>query len=341
MSTKTTFKRIALVAVAALGLGVLSVVPSSAAVTSLSVTTVAGTAGQLNARSDSSTGAVITVTGLLDNGQGDTITVAFVEKSKPSDATTAPVLQFLESTTPLGGTFVDTSTVLSSPTSSNLTSLRAASYVAAESVTASGVYGISSNDSATGKYVGAKFALYLESNASSARPAGTYTYTVIVKAYSAGVAAPVTTNYDVNIVVAALATESEVASAATSTAVLNGGSSTGSATDSVVASVSTADGSTVGTVLVTLKNAAGGGSARESITATITGPGVISPDNSTFGKSLSLSLLQARQLSTFEQMEQQEQRQSLSLLHLLHLEQRLLCSSLSLRRPLQLLQTSQ
>jgi hypothetical protein len=38
MSTKTTFKRIALVAVAALGLGVLSVAPSSAAVSSYSLT---------------------------------------------------------------------------------------------------------------------------------------------------------------------------------------------------------------------------------------------------------------------------------------------------------------
>ena len=38
MSTKTTFKRIALVAVAALGLGVLSVAPSSAAVSSYALT---------------------------------------------------------------------------------------------------------------------------------------------------------------------------------------------------------------------------------------------------------------------------------------------------------------
>ena len=37
MSTKTTFKRIALVAVAALGLGVLSVAPSQAAVSSYSL----------------------------------------------------------------------------------------------------------------------------------------------------------------------------------------------------------------------------------------------------------------------------------------------------------------
>jgi len=49
MSTKTTFKRIALVAVAALGLGVLSVAPSSAAVSNLSVTVTNGTAGQIGA----------------------------------------------------------------------------------------------------------------------------------------------------------------------------------------------------------------------------------------------------------------------------------------------------
>jgi len=37
MSTKTTFKRIALVAVAALGFGVLSVVPSQAAATAVTM----------------------------------------------------------------------------------------------------------------------------------------------------------------------------------------------------------------------------------------------------------------------------------------------------------------
>jgi len=44
MSTKTNFKRIALVAVAALGLGVLSSVPSQAASTSIAISTTAGTA---------------------------------------------------------------------------------------------------------------------------------------------------------------------------------------------------------------------------------------------------------------------------------------------------------
>jgi len=44
MSTKTIFKRIALVAVAALGLGVLSVGPSSAAITEETLTVSAATA---------------------------------------------------------------------------------------------------------------------------------------------------------------------------------------------------------------------------------------------------------------------------------------------------------
>jgi len=52
MSTKTTFKRIALVAVAALGLGVLSVAPSSAAV---SGATISGTNASVTLRSGSTT----------------------------------------------------------------------------------------------------------------------------------------------------------------------------------------------------------------------------------------------------------------------------------------------
>jgi len=63
MSTKTTFKRIALVAVAALGLGVLSVAPSQATVSALTVTGANGTS-TLSATgyvSDSTTAATITV----------------------------------------------------------------------------------------------------------------------------------------------------------------------------------------------------------------------------------------------------------------------------------------
>jgi len=87
MSTKTTFKRVALVAVAALGLGVLSVVPSSAAVIGLTVTPVDGTA--TTAKSDSSTAATLQVRFLTQDVAGtdqDTITVVFAQNSIPSSA---------------------------------------------------------------------------------------------------------------------------------------------------------------------------------------------------------------------------------------------------------------
>ena len=64
MSTTTNFKRIALVAVAALGLGVLSSVPSQAAVANLTVTAVNGTSSFES--SDSRTAGTLTITGLLE-----------------------------------------------------------------------------------------------------------------------------------------------------------------------------------------------------------------------------------------------------------------------------------
>ena len=61
MSTKTNFKRIALVAVAALGLGVLSSVPSNAAINADSVTLSATTAAQTTAETYTATSATVTV----------------------------------------------------------------------------------------------------------------------------------------------------------------------------------------------------------------------------------------------------------------------------------------
>jgi len=66
MSTKTTFKRVALVAVAALGLGVLSVAPVSATPTGLAVAVTNGTA-PLGGAGDpgSRTAGTVNVTSLL------------------------------------------------------------------------------------------------------------------------------------------------------------------------------------------------------------------------------------------------------------------------------------
>ena len=279
MSTKTTFKRIALVAVAALGLGVLSVAPSSAVVSAVTVTATNGTAGAVGAASDTVTGAQITVAGLLDEGT-DSITVQFVQRAAyPATATVVPRLIWIESTTTTLGssTRVDDAIPFASATT----------YSATESVTASGGYTVTGTTSGTGTYVGAKFALFLDSATSTTRPAGTYSYTVVVKQYNRGSStAATTTSHNVDIVIAAAATASEAASAANTTAYI-GAVSTTVTSDSAISAVSTADGTNDAEIDMVINNIAGGtGVAKESVTATITGAGVISFDGTTFGKSI-------------------------------------------------------
>ena len=92
MSTKTNFKRIALVAVAALGLSIVSVVPSNAAaVGAVAVTTTNG-AIEVNsagyARSDSTTAATINLSAFTNAGTIDTILVKFTPGTAPSGSAT-------------------------------------------------------------------------------------------------------------------------------------------------------------------------------------------------------------------------------------------------------------
>jgi trimeric autotransporter adhesin len=79
MSTKTTFKRIALVAVAALGLGVLSVAPSSAAPSAASMTGVAS----------GSVGSPVTLSVAQTIVAGDTAMGTLTISSKPASSTVA------------------------------------------------------------------------------------------------------------------------------------------------------------------------------------------------------------------------------------------------------------
>ena len=95
MSTKTYFKRIALVAVTALGLGVLSTVPASAAVVISSITSssVAGTSGQVQGApgQDSATAATLTVS-FQSTSASDSMVVTIVPKTKPATAALYPQL---------------------------------------------------------------------------------------------------------------------------------------------------------------------------------------------------------------------------------------------------------
>jgi len=106
MSTKTTFKRITLVTVAALGLGVLSVAPSQAAPSgdtlALSATTASATSG---------TAATVTVTQSFLAESGDTMTVTAGLISFPAGNTVQPAWTSIAVvSTDLGSANVDTAT---------------------------------------------------------------------------------------------------------------------------------------------------------------------------------------------------------------------------------------
>ena len=267
MSTKTNFKRIALVAIAALGMGVLSSVPAKA-VGDLSVTVVNGsfTTGQ----ADSRTAATISIAATIEDVR-DTITVTVVGNGTLGDSVVASAdsarqakLMFIETTT-AARSIVDDVALSTAPKA------QMAKY-GTVAVT-SGAMSIASNS--IGR-VGAKFGIQVDSSAATAI-AGTYSFTVFVKQYTQGVAQPVTTTYTASLVVAALATASADPSAVTSFVKLSTAGLTSSATtstlDDVVTSVATA-GTTAGYILVGNRNAANGSAdAEDSITATVTGVG--------------------------------------------------------------------
>ena len=276
MSTKTTFKRIALVAVAALGLGVISVAPSSAAVSTLTVTTANGTA--TTAVSDSSTAATVAVS-YLGTDKNDSATIQIVIASSPTGAAAILPVLMLETTTADGvGTQVGTGGTVND--------------ITRYETTTTSVWNIDSATNTSAGYRTASFKVFLDTSTTGsavALKAGTYTTTIIVTPYNAGTVnnTGIITK-DVTIVVSAVASASKVANSGTSTAVLQAGSSftSGSSQDSAVAVVATASSVDNAVIGVNLKNASGTTSATESITATITGPGVIGKAAGTYGKSV-------------------------------------------------------
>jgi hypothetical protein len=188
----TTIKRIALVAVAALGLGVLSVAPSQAAVQDLTVTVTANGTPTLTSQ-DTTTAAAFTVAGLLD-ASSDTVSVTVIQKTIPALATTPTVL--------LG--FVETTTVATKADNQPVWAAQLAKFESTTSgITLSG--GVA--------YVGATFTLQFESL--TATLAGTYTYTVIAKPYTGGAPGTAKTA-DVTLTIAAAAVVAAAVPAAAS-----------------------------------------------------------------------------------------------------------------------------
>jgi len=277
MSTKTNFKRIALVAIAALGMGVLSSVPSQAVIPATFTLTAGATAGTATAgsgtASDSSTGATVTVSFLAVTANTDSMTLTVSPKSKPTAGTYPKALLTLSDT--------------SSSTTAPVIRLETASAqpinagIGQGAVLVSTVTGLGNADSGTAaqlasaegnRYVTATFKVHMDTI--TTRVAGTYVFTVIATPFDAatsqaGVSANVKT-VDVSITVSVGST---TASAAYSKATLTQGSAfagvSGSASDSAVAVPMTASTIAKAVIRVSLAGSTGStATANESVTVT-------------------------------------------------------------------------
>jgi len=279
MSTKTNFKRIALVAIAALGMGVLSSVPAKA-VGDLSVTVVNGsfTTGQ----ADSRTAATISIAATIEDVR-DTITITVVGNGTLGDSVVASAngarqakLMFIETTT-AARSVVDDVGITTAP----------GAQIAKYSTVAVTSGAMKLTSESIGR-VGAKFGIQVDSSSATAI-AGTYSFTVFVKQYTQGVAQPVTTTYTASLVVAELASASTTPSAVTSFARLSSAglaanASTG--TDSTISALATA-GTTAGYIFIGNRNAASGyETAEDSITATVTGAGLVCTSSTGVGAAV-------------------------------------------------------
>jgi len=266
MSTTTNFKRIALVAVAALGMGVLSSAPSQAAFSGtagsqLTLTATAGTGTLEGTKSDSTTAGVITVAA-LSLANSDSYTITSAKKSWPELTTGAltPNLLFMlkDTATSTGASFAKITTCAAACSAMNLTT---------DSNTS--VNAIAPADAPT--YVNSSFFAFQESSTGTDRIAGTYVYTVTVQPMAqAGSSAGTTQTIDLTITIAALASSALVASSSFSTAFI--GTAVDATSDLAISALATSSDTPRGYLTVSLRNASGssGVAARESVTITTT-----------------------------------------------------------------------
>jgi trimeric autotransporter adhesin len=243
----TTIKRVALVAVAALGLGVLSVAPSNAA--NQGDTLVLSSATATQETTDTATAGSATATlSFLASAAGDSMSVTASLTSFPAGNTALPVFDLVETTT---GTIAANAPAGTAQNTGALSGL--VQYVSA---------------AATGS-ISAKYKVYM--NAPTV--AGTYVVK-LTPAVVAGGGSLNATAQTLTITVTAKAAISTVAASATS--ILNAGETTSATADMTVTGDRTASTSVAAaTIKVGLLNAAAAAVTAESYTATIAGPGIL------------------------------------------------------------------
>ena len=301
MSTKTNFKRIALVAVASLGMSLFSSIPASQAayVGTPTVTVVNGTA--TTTVSDSTTAATIAIK-YFATAATDTATIMVTLGGVPSGA--------VEGTDSIMVMAMDTAT----STGVTVLGFQAGRY--GETAVSGANYGVESVTAATsamGAYARVnanaritpaanttaygKFGFILDTNL--VRTAGTYTFNYLVKIHTAGGSAnPANATgfypsldqagtFTIVVSTAGVAGAGTVSAAGTSTALMYEGTAyAATLVDSAVSVPATPDGTVRAVIRVTQLTSAGA-LARESITVTTT-IGNIGSTQGTSGKSVTI-----------------------------------------------------
>jgi trimeric autotransporter adhesin len=250
MSTKTTFKRVALVAVAALGLGVLSVAPSSAAAISVTVTPSATTS---TIKTGETATISLTVSGIL-GGAGESLTVVGVRTKGASG------------TVNFNGT-----------TDSTTTQLRAGSSTGAGAVLASGAYSADgiALDTKTVSASGTPVRAVVQANFVAPSTKGTYEVTIYSAAKDGSVGTTDIKPFVWTITVTADSTNAD----GSTTSFIAAAPVTATPTADGVVTASDALTTPAASILVTQKNPTS--SANEPLIVTVTGPGYVAAGTDT------------------------------------------------------------
>jgi hypothetical protein len=287
MSTTTNFKRIALVAVAALGLGVLSSAPSQATINADSVTLSSATANQTTLETFTASSAVATVTFFGAIQDSMSITAELISTTAVGN-TSLPALRLIETSSAVIDSVVGV--VGTTPTLTNY-GAHAAGQLGVGVVANTPVSVTAASSSVT---TTAKFAVYLAGTAAvptagtTAAPAQVGTYVVRIKPAAIGKTVLVgSTSQTLTITVTAAAAQSTALSA-TNTKIWMQSTTTDAklaAQDSTVVARATAStravspdaiGQEVANIWINGRNANNTAFANlESVTATITGAGIL------------------------------------------------------------------
>jgi trimeric autotransporter adhesin len=275
MSTTTNFKRIALVAVAALGLGVLSSVPSNAAVNADTLTLSATTAAQTTAETATTTSATATVA-FTSNSNADSVTLTASLVSGPAGSTALPYLQLVETT----------SAVVDSLSAANG---RAVGYATAPNVAAI-VSPYSAQTVATA--VSAKFKVYLAKTNDTTAPSVAGTYVVKLtpaNGIAAGTVNSVAQNITITVTEAPLL-DTKAAAATTKVYIQDSNQALAivPTTDSTVVKSKTPSQNTVAVLYIRPYNAAGGTAVNESLTVATNAGTLGTAVNTPLGRSLNV-----------------------------------------------------